>query len=575
MDMPYSLLDHINPVTLHVFYVSLFQVTGVLLLLTLLGWFFWRVQYGIHENLSSDDRLGNRNRDYPRGYRILWWGLGLLWLIDGLLQAQPPMATSMFVDMDVAVNMHSQPHWLIVLLGAGIQLWTTHQIASAIFSVLIQVFIGVGMLLGYGRRLGRIALYVSLAWGIPVWIYGEGLGNLFASGASWLTGTPGAVVFYILGAIGLLLPVKFWQSGQIRRYSGYAMAGIWLLLALFQAMPGSGYWSSTGLYNVFRNNTLMPQPGVILAPIAWMMHQSSLQPILYNGIMVGVMAYLGLAMLLNKTGKTFWIVNILWLLATWWLGQDFGIIGGVGTDPQSAPLALLFMVGAWHYGVWTEGNSSDKDVIRTKFKVKTLSAFAITSTGIVTAVFLFLGFAVPQVVVAQGDSPAPARHHALSKKPSTHSSNPNAVKKPAHPQKWLQYNVAHHQVHLLLAASVNQFGSLAFDGYANGFLTVTIPQGWTVDATFVNNQVILKNSAMIVPILQMQKGGPFTPAFPGAFSPNPSQGVKHGVVQHFHFVATHQGRYAVISAVPDGQSSSGMWDYILVKNVSKPSIRIK
>ncbi|MCL4319332.1 MAG: hypothetical protein M1596_05535, partial [Firmicutes bacterium] len=154
-------------------------------------------------------------------------------------------------------------------------------------------------------------------------------------------------------------------------------------------------------------------------------------------------------------------------------------------------------------------------------------------------------------------------------------SNPNAVKKPAHPQKWLQYNVAHHQVHLLLAASVNQFGSLAFDGYANGFLTVTIPQGWTVDATFVNNQVILKNSAMIVPILQMQKGGPFTPAFPGAFSPNPSQGVKHGVVQHFHFVATHQGHYAVISAVPDGQSSSGMWDYILVKNVSKPSIRIK
>ncbi len=574
--MPYSLLDHINPVTLHVFYVSLFQVTGVLLLLVLLGWFWTRMQYRVNgESPKShgEDSL-NQSAEYPKGYRILWWGLGLLWLIDGLLQAQPPMATSMFVDMDVATNVSSQPHWLIVLLGAGIQAWTSHQIASAIFAVLIQIFIGMAILLGYRRRLGRIGLYVSLIWSIPVWIYGEGLGNLFASGASWLTGTPGAVVFYILGAIWLLLPPRYWQSRQVGRWTRYIMAGIWLLLAVFQALPGSGYWSSTGLYNIFRLNTLMPQPGILLAPIVWMMHQSRLHPVFYNGIMVAIMAYMGLAMLFKKTGKTFWIASVAWLLASWWFGQDFGIVGGVGTDPQSAPLALLFMLGGWHYASQIETISSKR--MRTGVRSTNLTTLGIASTGVVTALFLVLGFAIPQVVVAQGDKPAPVVHSRVVKKTSPDSSgHPVSSRKLMHSPKWMQYNASRHQVDLLLKASVNQFGSLAFDGYANGFLTITIPTGWTVDASFVNEQVILKNSAMIVPFSQLRHGGPFTPAFNGANSPNPTQGVGHGVFQHFHFVASHSGRYAVVSAVPDGQATSGMWDYIIVKNVPKPTVQIK
>ena len=31
----------------------------------------------------------------------------------------------------------------------------------------------------------------------------------------------------------------------------------------------------------------------------------------------------------------------------WWAGQDFGILGGMGTDPNTVPLvALLMVVGA-------------------------------------------------------------------------------------------------------------------------------------------------------------------------------------------------------------------------------------
>ena len=137
--------------------------------------------------------------------------------------------------------------------------------------------------------------------------------------------------------------------------------------------------------------------------------------------------------------------------------------------------------------------------------------------------------------------------------------------------RWMQYNTAKRRVRLLLQASVNTFGSLAFDGYANGFLTITIPQDWTVDVNFVNEQNILKNSAMIS---QLKQGGPFTPAVPGASSPRPTQDVTRGIVQHFQFVASRSGRYAVVSSIPDGQSSSGIWDNVVVKNVTQSTIRV-
>lgn len=34
------------------------------------------------------------------------------------------------------------------------------------------------------------------------------------------------------------------------------------------------------------------------------------------------------------------------------------------------------------------------------------------------------------------------------------------------------------------------------------------------------------------------------------------------MLQHFSFVAAKPGKYAVISAVPDGQADSEMWDYV-------------
>ncbi|HBQ94732.1 MAG TPA: hypothetical protein DD856_06535, partial [Sulfobacillus sp.] len=107
--MPFSLLNQINPVTLHIFYVSLFQVMGVGLLALILGSLWFR-RGSSRQDGSQAGQLEINRLGYPKGYRILSWGLGVLWILDGLLQAQPAMATSMFVDMDVVSNLSSQPH---------------------------------------------------------------------------------------------------------------------------------------------------------------------------------------------------------------------------------------------------------------------------------------------------------------------------------------------------------------------------------------------------------------------------------------------------------------------------------
>ncbi len=563
--MPYSLLKYISPAIIHTFFVTLFQSTGIILLVILLSLVLW--PRPSQRGLTADRT--DESRPYPSGYYILYWGMGILWLLDGLLQAQPPMATSMFVDMDVASNLAHQPHWLVALLGAGIQLWTNHQIGSAVLAVLIQVGIGVGILAGRGRTLGRVSLYVALGWSVVVWIYGEGLGGLFGSSPTWLSGTPGAVLLYMLGAVWLLLPARYWLSGQVARWTRWSLGGMWLGLAIFQAVPQYGFWSRTGLYELFRFNTLTPQPAWMLNPIIAVTRSSQLHPLLWNGLFVAAMAAMGIMMLTNRAGKGFWIVTSGWLLFSWWFGQDFGIVGGVGTDPQAAPLAALMMLGGWWFASPKTGAAIE---LHRPGYVPTLNSRMAKQAiwavmGAMTAGFLVLGFVTPQIVEAQGDANAPGQQHI---KPV--STAPAVF----HPSKWMQSDPATHTVKMRVEAAVNKFGSLSFDGYSNGFMTITIPQNWTVQVTFINRQTLLNNSAMIVDASEVAPGGPYTPAFPGAATPNPSRGVSLNGVQHFHFIASRAGQYALISAVPDGQAVSGMWDKVVVSaSATQPHMAVR
>jgi plastocyanin len=104
-----------------------------------------------------------------------------------------------------------------------------------------------------------------------------------------------------------------------------------------------------------------------------------------------------------------------------------------------------------------------------------------------------------------------------------------------------------------------------FNGYANGKMTMSVPQGWKVAVQFTN-QAPTPHSAVIV-------SGPdaTTPAFSGAGTPDPVSGTPPGQSASFTFTADKTGSYRIACLVP-GHQASGMWDTFQITSGGSPSV---
>src|ERR1017187_3781379 len=127
----------------------------------------------------------------PPARRFLRIGLGLLWLLDGLLQAQPAMPAG-FVAHTLTPGISSSPRWLVDVIQPSAQAWADHPVTADAVTVSIELGLGLLLLLGGRGLLARSALWASLAFSAVVWVGGEFFGGMLAPGASWLTGAPGA-----------------------------------------------------------------------------------------------------------------------------------------------------------------------------------------------------------------------------------------------------------------------------------------------------------------------------------------------------------------------------------------------
>ncbi len=142
---------------------------------------------------------GRRLSVTHRGIQI---ALGVIWLIDGILQFQTYMYSHAFVHDVLQGAAAGQPG----VIGAPIRtfarfyghdqpLWNT-------LAAEIQCVIGLGLIIS--RRSVRAALLLSFGWTLMVWWFGEGFGPLVNGGpVSPLMGAPGAVLVY--GLIGALV----------------------------------------------------------------------------------------------------------------------------------------------------------------------------------------------------------------------------------------------------------------------------------------------------------------------------------------------------------------------------------
>lgn len=280
----------------------------------------------------------------PPGRRFLRIGLGLLWLVDGLLQAQPAMPAG-FVAHALTPQMMSAPGWLADLVQPLAQIWTHHPVTADAVTVCVELGLGLLILLGGRGLVARSALWASVLWSIVVWVGGEFFGGLLSPGSSWLTGAPGAVVAYVLAAALLMVGWDRWSTGHAPKLARRAVGAWMLAAAALQALPWEGSWSSRGLSGPFEIGAHIGQPSVFLVPITAVSQLAQSHPVAVNAAVVAILVILGIGLLLSSA-PAFVGAGIAICLATWWLAQDFGVLGGLATDPNTAlPLAIVLAAG--------------------------------------------------------------------------------------------------------------------------------------------------------------------------------------------------------------------------------------
>jgi cytochrome oxidase Cu insertion factor (SCO1/SenC/PrrC family) len=288
--------------------------------------------------------LGGRiSNPEPRGRRFLRIGFALLWLVCGALQAQSGMPSG-FVSNVVQPDPSSQPAWLSDLTAPFVRAWTRHPVTSDAITVWIQVGLGILLLVAVRGALAKLTCVATIAWSVVVWVIGEQAGGMFNSGATFTTGAPGAVLLYGIAGGLLLLPWGWWSSGRAQLLALRIGAG-WLALgALLQATPWERAWTSSGAAGPFAEGSANSQPEFLRRPIAEVATFAASDSAILNAVIVALLAASAIAL--------WWLVRPAVIVAalgvcaiTWWLAQDFGVLGGDGTDPNSAlPLALLIAV---------------------------------------------------------------------------------------------------------------------------------------------------------------------------------------------------------------------------------------
>jgi cytochrome oxidase Cu insertion factor (SCO1/SenC/PrrC family) len=300
----------------------------------------------------------------PVARRLLRIGFGVVWVFDGLLQAQPAMAAGMPSQV-IEPAAATSPTWVQHLVNWGASPWSLHPVQAGAAAVWIQIGIGAWLIAAPSGWISRLAGLVSVGWGLVVWVFGEVIGGIFAPGQSFLFGAPGAVLFYCAAGLLIALPEVRWQSALLGRQLlgclGLFLAG----MAVLQAWPGRGFWQGTAhghegtLASMVAAMAGTPQPHALAALLRGFASIATSDGFAVNLIAVVALALTGAAFLAGAVApgarlpairttavRPALILLLVLCLADWVFIEDLGFLGGLGTDPNSMiPVALLAVAG--------------------------------------------------------------------------------------------------------------------------------------------------------------------------------------------------------------------------------------
>jgi hypothetical protein len=281
--------------------------------------------------------------------RVLQLILAATWLLDGLLQYQSAMYSTMFGDM-IGDSATGNPGVIASPISWNAALVEHHLVLLNTVFATIQLLLGLGI--AY-RPTVRVALAASIAWSLGVWWFGEGLGGVLSGGASPVNGAPGAVILYALLAV-LLWPAD--RPGVTAPFVAARAVGapvarllwplLWGSLAYFALTPANR--APQALHDMIVSMT-GGEPGWVTAlenhAAAVLDHQGLTASVVLAAALIAIAAGVFLPPPLARSALILALVVTAFI---WVFGEAFGqILTGGATDPNSAPLLALLALAYW------------------------------------------------------------------------------------------------------------------------------------------------------------------------------------------------------------------------------------
>jgi hypothetical protein len=281
--------------------------------------------------------------------RVLQLVLAATWLLDGLLQYQSSMYTTMFGEM-IGDSATGNPSVIASPIGWNAVLVEHHLVLLNTVFATIQLLLGAGI--AY-RPTVRVALAASIAWSLGVWWFGEGLGGVLSGSANPVSGGPGAAVLYALLAV-LLWPAD--RPGVTASFTAARAVGapaarllwlvLWCSLAYFALTPANR--APQTLHDMIVGMT-GGEPGWVTG-----LENQAAAVLDHRGLAASVVLAVALAVvaagafLPPPLARGALILAFVVAAFIWVFGQAFGqILTGGATDPNSAPLLALLALAYW------------------------------------------------------------------------------------------------------------------------------------------------------------------------------------------------------------------------------------
>jgi len=297
------------------------------------------------------ERAGPASPPGADARRVLQLVLAATWLLDGLLQYQSAMYTTMFGEM-IGDTGRGNPGVIASPISWNAALVAHHLVLLNTVFATIQLLLGLGI--AY-RPTVRVALAASIAWSLGVWWFGEGLGGVLSGSANPVSGGPGAVILYAMLAV-LLWPPRTGRAGMTAPFVAARAVGapaarlLWLVLwgslAYFALTPANR--APQALHDMIVAMT-GGEPGWVTG-----LENQAAAALDHRGLAVSVVLAVVLTVIAagvflpRPLARGTLVLAFVVTAFIWVFGQAFGqILTGGATDPNSAPLLALLAVAYW------------------------------------------------------------------------------------------------------------------------------------------------------------------------------------------------------------------------------------